>query len=42
MSRYNADATAYIESRLAPQREICQALRELILGSFPNMQEEYK
>ncbi len=42
MFRYNADATAYIESRVSPQREICQALRELILGNFQHMVEEYK
>jgi hypothetical protein len=26
----------------SPQREICQALRELILENFPQMREEYK
>ncbi len=38
----NPQASQYIESRLSPQREICQALRVLILESFSGMKEEYK
>jgi len=38
----NEKATHYIASLSSPQREICQALRELILGRLPGMREEFK
>lgn len=34
--------TAYIAALPSPQKEICQALRELILENFPHMREELK
>ncbi|MDQ4110777.1 MAG: DUF1801 domain-containing protein [Actinomycetota bacterium] len=35
-------ATAYIAALPSPQREICQRLRELILGGFPDLTEAFK
>jgi len=32
----------YIEKQKSPQREICQRLREIILGTFPDIREEMK
>jgi hypothetical protein len=42
MSGFHPKATEYISSLPSPQKEICQSLRELILGNFPQMNEEYK
>ncbi len=42
MPKLNAKASAYIEALAAPQQEICQTLRDLILENFPEMTEEYK
>jgi len=39
---FHEKATAYIASLPSPQKEICQSLREVILGSFPHMTEEFK
>jgi hypothetical protein len=38
----NADATKYLKALASPQKEICLALRKLILDNFPKMKEEYK
>jgi hypothetical protein len=38
----NDKVTDYIASLPAPQREICQSLRELILGNFQQLREELK
>lgn len=42
MPVFHNKATAYIASLPSPQKEICQSLRELILGNFPQMKEEFK
>lgn len=39
---YHPKVDSYIAAQPAPQREICQALRELFLSAFPLMTEEYK
>jgi hypothetical protein len=40
--RLSDKVTDYIASLPAPQRGICQSLRELILGNFPQLREEFK
>jgi hypothetical protein len=42
MPEFHPKATAYIASLPSPQKEICQALRHLILDTFPQMREEFK
>jgi hypothetical protein len=42
MTELNGRASEYIAGLASPQREICGALRELILGAFPGMREEFK
>lgn len=42
MPELNARATAYIAALSSPQREICRAVRELILGRSPELREEFK
>jgi hypothetical protein len=42
MPVFHAKVTEYIAALPSPQREICQALRALILENFPQMREEYK
>jgi hypothetical protein len=42
VSRLNDKVTDYIASLPAPQREICQSLRELILRNFQELREEFK
>lgn len=42
MPVFHTKVTAYIASLPSPQKEICQALRELILENFPHMREELK
>ena len=32
----------YIEKQKSPEREICQRLRDIILKTFPDIQEEYR
>ncbi len=32
----------YIEKQMAPQKEICQKLREIIISTFPNIVEKMK
>ena len=32
----------YIEQQKSPQKEICKRLRDIILGTFPGIQEEMK
>jgi hypothetical protein len=32
----------YIQKQPSPQKEICQELRKLILGTFPDVKEEMK
>lgn len=32
----------YIEKQKSPEREICQRLRDILLKTFPDIQEEYK
>jgi hypothetical protein len=32
----------YLDKQKTPQKEICQKLREIILGTFPNIKEEMK
>ncbi len=41
-SSLNERVSDYIISLPSPQKEICQALRELILGNFPRITEEFK
>lgn len=38
----NKEITAYIESRKSPQKEICNELRNIILKTFPGINEEMK
>ncbi|SRR5690606_16830285 len=38
----NEKVTQYIAHLPSPQKEICEALRELILGNFPELKEEFK
>jgi len=38
----NEKVTQYIAQLPSPQKEICEALRELILGNFPELREEFK
>jgi hypothetical protein len=42
MPVFHPKVTAYIALLPSPQKEICQALRELILENFPHMREELK
>jgi hypothetical protein len=42
MPVFHQKVTAYIASLPSPQKEICQALRVLILENFPHMREEFK
>jgi hypothetical protein len=42
MPVFDQKVTVYIASLPSPQKEICQALRELILENFPHMREEFK
>jgi hypothetical protein len=37
-----SDVNNYIENLKDPQREICKALRKIILGTFPNIKETMK
>lgn len=36
------EVDAYIQKQKSPQREICQALRQIILQQFPEIREEMK
>ena len=36
------EVDAYIEKQPSPQREICQRLRDIILKTFPGIEEEFK
>ena len=36
------EVDAYIQKQKSPQREICQALRQIILKQFPEIREETK
>lgn len=38
----NGEVDNYIEKQKSPQREICQKLREIILKTFPSIEEEMK
>lgn len=38
----NERVTQYIAALPSPQKEICESLRELILGHFPELREEFK
>ena len=38
----NGEVDGYIQKQKSPQREICQALRNLILKEFPTVKEEMK
>jgi hypothetical protein len=40
--RRNDKVTEYIDSLPAPQRDICESLRELILRNFQQLREEFK
>ena len=42
MPVFHDKATDYIASLPSPQKEICQLLREMILDTFPQMQEEFR
>lgn len=42
MPVFHKKATEYIAALPSPQKEICQALRALILENFPQMTEEFK
>ena len=42
MPVFHPKVTEYIASLPSPQKEICQAFRELILENFPHMREEWK
>ncbi|MFO7287107.1 MAG: DUF1801 domain-containing protein [Gammaproteobacteria bacterium] len=41
-SARNEKVTQYIAVLPSPQKEICQSLREMILGHFPELREEFK
>ena len=36
------EVTAYINKQKSPQKEICQALRKIILATFPGIKEEMR
>ena len=38
----NQRVTEYISRLPSPQKEICQGLRELILGNFPELRADFK
>jgi len=38
----NGEVDGYIQKQKSPQREICQALRDLILKEFPIVKEKMK
>jgi hypothetical protein len=38
----NNSVEAYINTQASPQKEICQALRHIILKTFPGVKEEMK
>lgn len=42
MAELNGKVTEYIQSLPSPQSEICQSLRELVLGNFPELREDFK
>jgi hypothetical protein len=42
MSRHDAQVSEYIAGFASPQKEIGDALRNLILRAFPDMREAYK
>ena len=42
MDRRDARVTDYVAGLPSPRKEICRALRELILGNFPELREDFK
>ena len=38
----NREVEGYVEKQKSPQREIIQRVREMILKSFPDIEEEFK